>query len=198
MHDETWWKERPLLRRIWITKAARFAAHRRLLKKKSLNLYLNTMLSVFLIGVSLATSMIPEIFGPSALKLLASYTIFASVLSIVLTLIDEKEAAESKAEQLHACARELTEVFNKYSDSFLESDSSKKATELEYQRSIDRCPINHDDIDFKTVKIKSSELFNDTQNKFTYYFSYFLMMYGKFLSIILINATIFYIMLSIN
>ncbi|MCE1234870.1 MAG: SLATT domain-containing protein [Hyphomicrobiales bacterium] len=196
MPDNLWWTERPLLRRIWITKAARFSAHRRLLKKKSLNLYLNTSLSVLLIAISLATTMLPDFFGQSALKMLATYTICASVISIVLSLIDEKEATESKAEQLHACARELTEIFNKYSDEFLESKDVREAVQHEYQRSLERCPINHDDLDFESVRHSSPELFDRKKSHYLYYIRYTLDVYFKFMFVIALNALAIFFMLS--
>lgn len=196
MPDRAWWAERDLLRRVWITKASRFQAHRRLMKKKTLNLYLNTMLSVLLIVISLLTTMLPEKFGANSLKLLAAYTIAASVMSIVLSLMDEKEAAESKAEQLHSCARELTEIYNKYSDNFISSEDAREKAKHEYQRSLERCPINHDDIDFEHVRHESPELFDRRKSYAAHIMRYSLNVYGKVAVILAINSALIYFILT--
>jgi hypothetical protein len=149
-----------LKRRIEATKAIRFESHRRLKKRDRMSSYVVSMLSLYVIGLSL----VPNIFTlrTEQSQLLLACTIVISVFIIILSLTEGSESFHHKAELLHGSARELNNLTYKLSlitNNSQNAEAVIKNIAAEYENVIRLCPVNHEQSDFYKIKARCPELF---------------------------------------
>jgi hypothetical protein len=140
--------------KIWKTKGARFNAARRLQSRKTWGSYLVSAYSIYILSISIF--LLTQTSSNNALNL---SSIFGSLLILVFSLHEGSLNAEQKAERHHICAKDLTALYDKVILRIKQSNESDAETLIrQYAEIIDRCPENHDTIDY--------ELFQTEHEKF--------------------------------
>lgn len=150
-----------LKRKVQITKDARFQAHRRLERRHHYSSYLISLLSLYVIALSLY----PNIFSltPQQSQLLLAGSVVLSVFIIILSLSEGARNFYHKGEVLHDNARILGQLHNKLELlSEADPDLINKISSIakDYEAAIDRCPTNHDNVDYLRVKLEKPWLFS--------------------------------------
>lgn len=159
-----------LVRRTEITRDARFQANLRLDRRQRHSNFIISMLSLFVISLSL----VPNIYTLDRHKsqMLLAITIINSVFIIITTLIESSGNFYHRGEQQHRSARKISKVYNKLMAlSSTERDESTTIKKLqdEYQDALDDCPFNHDNIDHLRVVATKPDLFpGQTPSKHPY------------------------------
>lgn len=146
--------------RVEITRDARYAARKRLTRRNERAYYLISMLSLFVIVLSV----IPNVhdFSEDALQWLLLLTIVNSVFIIVTTLVDVGENYALNAYQMQQSARQLDDVFNEI---FLASTANQSdpgwlsEMHLKYQAILNSSPADQHDVDYLAVQVTRPDLF---------------------------------------
>lgn len=138
-------------RSVEITRDVRFQANLRLGRRQRLSSYIVSLLSLYVIALSL----IPNIIILQAFQnqILLASSIVLSVFVIFTSLIDGAQNFHHQGELLHACARKIATINHALKNIDCGADLCEAKRQLEklqqdYQRSLDECPINHDNVDF--------------------------------------------------
>jgi len=130
--------------KIWKTKGARFNAARRLQSRKIWGSYLVSAYSIYILAISIF--LLTQLTSNNALNL---STIFGSLLILVFSLHEGSLNAEQKAERHHVCAKDLTALYDKVNLRIKQANESDAESLIkEYAAIIDRCPENHETIDY--------------------------------------------------
>lgn len=146
-----------LARRVWVTRGSRFAAHRRLLRKAAWSTWAIAVLSTYIIGASLLG---PFLLPTGALPVfLNSALVVASVLVIVLSLIETAQSYPLRASRLHDCAVRLgaleltvTALASPVTASSIKDDLP--TLQERYFAILAACPDNHTDLDFDAFRLQ--------------------------------------------
>ncbi|UYN99563.1 MAG: SLATT domain-containing protein [Devosia sp.] len=151
-----------LKRRVEITRDARFQANLRLERRNKWSYLVISVLSLFVIILSL----VPNIFQLSqpASQALLALTIINSVFIIITTFLEASGNFVHKGEQLHRSARKIATVFNKLMLLTVEEREDKEKIhdlQKEYQASLDDCSFNHENMDYDLIKATKPKLFKD-------------------------------------
>jgi hypothetical protein len=93
-------------------------------------------------------------------------SIVLSVFVIFTALIDGSQNFYHQGELLHQCARRIAAINHKLKNIDIDGDQTEAKAQLEtletdYQRALDECPINHENIDFYREIIRKPHLFPD-------------------------------------
>ena len=141
--------------RCWKTRGARFAAHRRLTRRHAWSTWAISMLSVYLIAGS-AVALLVE--GESA-RAVNVFLLSASVLVLVLSLIEASMAYQIRAERLHACAVALTDLELELvevagQDAGAARDARVVGARERYARITKECPENHSEADYDAFRAR--------------------------------------------
>ena len=149
-----------LIRSVEITRDSRFQANLRLNDREKTSSYVISFLSLSVIFLSLVPTF-HETTDQENRILLAS-SIIISVFIIFTNLIDGSSNFFHKGELLHRCARGAGKVLLKLKlldpsskDFDLEFESLKR----KYQKILDQCPVNHDNVDYRKARIQKPEHF---------------------------------------
>jgi hypothetical protein len=156
-----------LQRRIEATKAIRFQATIRLIRRHKLSAYVTAMMSLYVIGLSL----IPNVFALSQkqAQVLLACTIVMSTFIVILTLTEGYESFLHKAEVLHDSARQLNRLAFNMSQKDIRSEGSGDwmlEVAKEYESIIDKSVVNHAECDYIRVRARRPELFGFEVPKF--------------------------------
>jgi len=158
-----------LLRQIWITKGARFNAHRRLRIQGQHSIRAISLLTAYLLIVSLF--LVIPIFNLSSFQTqLVSYgTSAIAILLLVLSILEGAKEYALKGERMHQCAIELSGLYNAIKIEY-EKHSRKSTNSLiiassatKYQEILMRAAENHDIIDYRYFQSLHSKDFNFTK-----------------------------------
>jgi hypothetical protein len=148
-----------LLNRSLATKTIRFAAASRLKRRKSLSYYFTSILSLYVIALSL----LPNIFQLSArqAQFLLAVTVVISTFIIILSLTEGAEDFSAKAETLRSSAREIQDITFQLSSIRGSSEVESKVIELmgAYQKILHDCPSDHSDGDYRLIRSRQPNLF---------------------------------------
>lgn len=169
-----------LKRRVEITRDAIFQANLRLERRNKSSYLVISILSLFVIFLSLLPNVYK--FSSAGSQALLALSIINSVFIIITTFLEASGNFVHRGEQLHRSARKVATVF--YKLMLLgpgERAEKNKISELqkEYQEALDDCPFNHDNIDYRLVKITKPRLFGLSNFKgfwggVYYYINFFL------------------------
>lgn len=149
-----------LKRRVEITRDARFQANLRLERRNKSSYFIISILSLFVIVLSL----VPNIYrlSPAGSQALLALSIINSVFVIITTFLEASGNFVHRGEQLHRSARKVATVFNKLMlltpDERVEKEKIS-SLQKEYQDALDDCPFNHDNMDYDLIKAKKPSLF---------------------------------------
>lgn len=138
-------------RSVEITRDVRFQANLRLAARQRNSSYLISLLSLFVIALSL----LPNIIALEAFQsqILLACSVVLSAFIIFTSLIDGSQNFYHQGELLHQCARKVATVHHelKNLDPANDYENAKlRLTELQeqYRQALDECPINHENVDF--------------------------------------------------
>lgn len=155
------------LNRVEVTRDARFQAEKRLLRRHKYSYYIISLLSLFVIIISMIPSIEVDLTTQQN-QILLAITILNSVFIIITTLMDGAGEYSLSAHFMNRSARELSTIFNALK---LASDEQKmdpkfiKTQQDRYQDVLNDCPVNHDDIDYLSVKLTKPNLFGHVMPK---------------------------------
>lgn len=149
-------------RSVEITRDVRFQANIRLMDRQQRSSYFISLLSLYVISLSLLPNIINLIKFQN--QLLLSCSIILSVFIIFTSIIDGSQNFYHQGELLHRCARQVATVHHelKNIDAAKGSDEDWqkfKALQEEYRRVLDECPVNHANCDFARQKARKPNLF---------------------------------------
>ena len=142
---------RDFKRSVEITRDVRFQANLRLAARQRNSSYLISLLSLFVIALSLLPNIIAlETFQS---QILLACSVVLSAFIIFTSLIDGSQNFYHQGELLHQCARKVATVHHELKN--LDPDNHYETakirlTELQeqYREALDECPINHENVDF--------------------------------------------------
>lgn len=140
--------------RIWKTKSARLNAYQRLSKTYFLSSYSTSLLSVYVIILSLLQPF-KIVSNVETIQTINFATICVSVTLLVFVLMESSMQYNLKAEKFHDCAKAVSKLFKKYefikeNSTLTEEDKFVKYKKIQskYDKIIDLYE-NHRPIDFK-------------------------------------------------
>ncbi len=151
-----------LSRRIWITRGCRFAAQKRLNSRHVWSTWATAVLSVYIIAASVFAQFLPQ----SALSqsVLNAGLIVASVLVLVLSIIEGGRGYQLRAERLHRCAVDLGKlesrlvVLQSIPPGTLRNSQIARLVRR-YVEAIEACPDNHETLDYDSFRAQHPEDF---------------------------------------
>lgn len=149
-----------LVSRVEITRECRYAAEKRLQRRNERAYYVISMMSLFVIIVSV----LPNVHGFSSLGLqwLLLITIVNSVFIIVTTLVDAGGNYSLNEYFMRESARKLDLVLNKL---ILATERERRDFKWlrgiysEYQTVLHECPSDHKPVDYLAVQVYQQHLF---------------------------------------
>lgn len=147
-------------RSVEITRDVRFQANLRLAKRQLFSSYIVSILSLFVIVLSLLPNIL--ILAPTQNQILLACSICLSVFVIFTSLLDGAQNFHYKGELLHQCARKVATIYLELKNidpHVAGADVEFKRLQIEYQRALDDCPINHENIDFIREQAYKPHLF---------------------------------------
>ncbi len=138
-------------RNVEITRDVRFQANLRLARRQRSSSYCVSLLSLYVIGLSL----IPNIISLAAYQsqLLLACSIILSVFVIFTSIIDGSQNFFHQGELLHECARKVAFISYELKNIDVRQspdDAMQKLTRPQerYRLALDDCPTNHDNADY--------------------------------------------------
>lgn len=141
--------------KMWITKAARFNAYRRVRNKHNWTSLSVIFLSVYIVAINLMVFM--EEFRDSKTSILITIiTIILSVLVFGLTIYLNMRSYKLEYTSHHEIGKQLANTYNKIvlmknnNNQFFDLDSLV----FDYQRIIDNSVYNHEPVDYKRAMIE--------------------------------------------
>lgn len=149
-----------LVSRVEITRECRYHAEKRLGRRNHKAYYLISMLSLFVIVISV----LPNVheFDEVGIQWLLLLTIINSVFIIVTTLVDAGGDYALKEFHMRISARKLDNILNKL---ILAKDEEKcdevwlRQMYQDYQSTLHDCPIDHIPVDYTAVQVNQPHLF---------------------------------------
>ena len=138
-------------RSVEITRDVRFQANLRLSSRQRRSSYFVSMLSLYVIGISLIPNVLSLIRYQN--QILLSCSIILSVFVIFTSLIDGSQNFYHRGELLHQCARKIADIHRKLKNIDVDASPSTALDQLKslqdkYQAALDECPTNHDNVDY--------------------------------------------------
>lgn len=136
--------------KIDFTKSLRYKANTRLKRKHVLSLYTTSILSIYVIGASIA----PLYLDYLDKNMLAIFSIMVSIFIIVITLIESGNNYKSTSDMLMKCARRLTILIQEL-DLLIASEKIDEkglaVVQAEYHKILNEFSVNHGDVDLKII-----------------------------------------------
>jgi len=174
-HDELTNAFADLTKRAKATSDIRFQAALRLTKRQKGSTYIISLLSLFVIALSL----IPNILALQNYQnqILLACSIILSVFIIFSSIIDGSQNFFHQAELLRECARKVETVYLEAKFIDIVADPVSAQCRLEelrgrYQDALDECSINHDPLDYflyKNSKIEIAKVDFDAEARSSLY-----------------------------
>ena len=147
---------------------ARFQANNRLNRRQKASSYVVSLLSLYVIALSLLPNIL--ILNPYQNQILLACSIVLSVFVIFTSLLDGASHFHRQGELLHDCAREIATICHELKNIDVHSDFQKSEThfrdiQTKYSSSLDGCPVNHDGADYYFVQIRKPHLFGNVYRR---------------------------------
>jgi hypothetical protein len=153
-----------LCSRMWITKGSRYNAYRRYEWKHRLSLTSISMLTLYVFGLTLA-DFCHILRSTGNNNIISFISMVLSIFILILSLLENSNNYQIKAERLHNCAKEITGVYNELRMLMHSEDSyDYKFKELEeitkrYDGIIQKYGENHDKIDYELFQSENYKEF---------------------------------------
>lgn len=143
--------------RLWKTRGSRFAARGRLRRTNILSVTTITLLSTYVIFISVVLLAFSGQLQPLNEKWLNVITIALSLLVIVFSLLEFSRDYVGQAESMNQSALKIGEIYSELCtkvDTKSLTESDLEALEGRYSDCLQRHPANHDPIDYKLFQIE--------------------------------------------
>lgn len=145
-----------------ITRDVRFQANLRLAARQRKSSYMISLLSLFVIAISLLPNIISLQEYQS--QILLACSIVLSVFVIFTSLIDGSQNFYHQGELLHQCGRKVATIHHELKTIDPNGDEEKSRAQLaelqeKYRIALDECPINHENVDFIKEQARKPHLF---------------------------------------
>ena len=145
-----------------ITQDVRFEANLRLIRRQRSSSYLISLLSLYVISLSL----IPNILelNQSQNQLLLTCSIVLSVFIIFTSLIDGSQNFFHRGELMHQCGRKIAFIYRelretRFDDNIENAWKQLKVLQEAYRTALNECPVNHDSSDYLKEIARNPDLF---------------------------------------
>lgn len=149
-------------RSVEITRDVRFQANLRLARRQRASSYCVSLLSLYVIGLSL----LPNILSLAQYQnqILLGCSIVLSVFVIFTSLIDGSQNFYHQGELLHQCARRIAFISYRLKNIDVKNNPAEAMSQLEdlqeeYRKALDECPTNHENADFYREVYQKPHLF---------------------------------------
>ncbi len=179
------WKEYSELNRMWETRGARFGAHDRLTKTNIWTNYGIATGSAWIVVLSLISIIASGGSGDAfTVNIISLYCILFSVIIIFISLIEGGKNLTHRAEQMHACAKEISLVYHA-AEAAVRMSPSQRADLNDFVRQYDiivnKYDSNHDLLDFNYFKCINTDAYNiDAWSRLATYAKRSCRIYGVF------------------
>lgn len=188
-----------LMSKMWLTLGARFNAGRRLRAMQRWSLLTSSVMSLYVIVASAAPLIIPLGLTPKENGALNLVLIGVAIFILILTLLESMGTYELRAERLHECATEISELRNEF-DIRLQIGLLGGEEILDFQRRYDsivrRYPANHEPVDELLYRTRYPELYQiGAMRKALAYAEYYLRPRLPYLLLILAPAIPLWVLL---
>jgi|SRR6185369_7399464 len=139
-------------RTLWITKHSRYNASHRLKRKNTLSIYSISILSVYVIAITLVAKYEFQVISTNL------YDYASIVLALFILVISLTEASKNymvSSERMFVCGNEIRDLLDELKKYAKKSDAECAGLEqlsCKYSSILKSCPENHDTIDFEFHK----------------------------------------------
>lgn len=144
-----------IVTKLWKTKGARFTAYHRLTNQSRLSVLTVSLLSLYVIVISLVPLAFPSKFaGDESAKWQVLSTII-SIFIIIVSIVENGKSYELKADQLHRSGLEISKLYNEFQFNFRQQSCDAAYCEKvlkRYDEILAACPFNHDTSDYLIFK----------------------------------------------
>jgi SMODS and SLOG-associating 2TM effector domain family 5 len=146
-----------LLRKMWQTKSARFNAHMRLQRRHWLSIAATSILSCYLVGISLFQLAFESSISPTERSLLSVTNIVVSVFLIVITLLENARNYGDEGERMRENAQAISKLYNKFQAlTVTEADKQRDKFAQAYSDLLIDAKLNHKDIDRNLFRLPNA------------------------------------------
>jgi hypothetical protein len=148
--------------KIWKTKGARLEAHKRLEKMNKYSNWSTSLVSLFVIIISLQSIQQFKIIDLKP-EIINSLTVFLSILIIIISLIENSSNYKLNADVHHQCAKKLNRLYERLQqikDEYKTSNEIKLEIDkigIQYQNIMNEYTENHTQIDYNIFLLKDQE-----------------------------------------
>jgi len=159
------WKVHPLLGTMWKTKSSRFYAADRLRARGWWKGIALSILSAYVLILSVIPKFIEGGTESAHRDYIGLIALTASIIILVFSIISIFDDDKLRFNYMHDNAREIASLYHEYK---LQIDAATRdghpmpssgEINIRYQAALDKCPFNHDAIDWlkTTIEIQSEE-----------------------------------------
>lgn len=132
--------------RVWVTRGGYFTLAERLNRKARYSVGATTLLSFYVVILSLVILVFPDKVSPTNSKWITTGSLIISIFIIVITLMENSKNYALKAEYAGQSARELAFLFNQMEENELSSDEFSHIKK--YNEILSRARVGHANIDY--------------------------------------------------
>lgn len=150
-----------LLRKMWQTKSARFNAHMRLQRRHWLSIAATSILSCYLVGISLFQLAFESATSAANIRLLSVTNIVVSVFLIMITLLESARNYGNEGERMRENALAISKFYNEFQAlTATEADTQRDKYAAAYSDLLIEAKLNHKDIDRNLFRIPNAKELN--------------------------------------
>lgn len=191
-----------LLKRMWITRGARYNAYRRLKKKNDISKATVAFLSCYALIINSIKFMNFVGLNPVQDNYISFFTMMISVFILVLSLLDSSKDYKMNADKLYISAIEIENLYNELKKiqgiGIAEREKEKKFNIISsaYSRILQLYQVNHELIDYYLmIDKKRGESFTDKVLKSLVYIRAFVLPFVFYNMLIAVTPVLFLIFL---
>lgn len=146
-----------LLKKMWQTKGARFNGHARLHRRHWMSIGATSVLSCYLVGISLYQLTFESNIPQTGLKLLSVANVVVSVFLIMITLLESARNYGHDAERMHENALAISKLYNVFQALTLsESEAKRDQFANAYSDLMADARISHNELDRNLFRIENA------------------------------------------
>ena len=174
---------------------ARHYAHSRLEQKHKVSIFTLSIISLFVVGISLYALTYSSILPIATKSAITFASIISSIFIIIVGLLESQNNYQVRALQMKKCAQEINDLYQRLQiENVVSKDTLQFYTE-KYHMIMQACPYNYDDIDYMMAKMEGKRAEDiGWETKIHYNVMYFVNVYGLSSVIILIPPMILFML----
>lgn len=146
--------------RMFVTKACRYAADKRKSFNNKLSIFSISTLSLSVIALSILGVSYVDNIPENMQHHITATTLILSVFIIILSVIEFNNDDALSAFSLRQNAREISRLHSQYEAEYdAINEEKRRKYSSQYDEILDRCIFNHDDIDYKKIRLDNADYF---------------------------------------